>query len=953
MAAVKNHSSPSILRPEARPFRYEGLYTSQREAFEKIIRAMASATKAIDHRGMQVAPTIMPNIEQDRTNRTVFLSGERGTGKSSVLLTVQYYLSDRQLREESNTLPKSAGDDLHTLIDAPVLWLEPLDLDPLPGPTNLLAAILTRIDRAISLGQDTGCSPGVLNPFPDAENAQVKLQQLKCDVSMAWDGNLDQRAGQLDPDAYAQEVMRAENARLMINSRLCEVLDALAKQVPWVSARQSSNGGALFVLPIDDMDLNPTRCLDLLRLIRLISVPRLFVIALGSVEAMANVAWAEAAGTLAQIGKNGLSRTVFDQLEVHAYGHEVAVETLRKSLPPEQRVHLEHRTADEALAFCLPGNERNLRDLMDLCKLQPAPQRRSPEPTRSHRCYNDRCGHPHDWIKDLTHLLMGRAIPRQSATRPETDFFTQPNAGFQSLLVCSTRELADLWLEVQGLAGNVAADNTRQSPEKTIQSLAVHAAKALRDGILNDPGLSGDDRLRVSQGIEVRSDGTIQFDASIVTVQAQAPFYDTIGGQFAESGSVQILPAMYLNRHERWSMRPRDRSAPEWDPNSLRAPRRAWYLSDRTGAWFRLLYDLSVMNDRPWLVGGQRTPLHETADYVVVTWHLAQRMMLHVPWIIPPLGTFWAMDRFLDAWNAVIDYHRDKQKTDDEHSREWIACNWLEASARALMGEPEVQAGATAGFLPEWSLKVEGTEARGQVATTLSRLLEGARSNIRGKYWAHRQFLRNVIVLLAPESGLPNESAEEIFEQVKCMHSPKKDECTWTTLEDFAQANAFLVRRLRGWLTRPAWTGEDVEVIAAIVNPRLFEQQVSDVLDQVRSLASVKDLSAMPDPLSSAEEFTRFGDDLMKARRAIVVQAKTARRRRMDRCLRAIIDSLTFYRCFKNHKLNTACGGRLCPEWNDVPESPHEEGLWPWVAPQFAGPHRLAATAAEQTPRGQ
>ena len=82
----------------------------------------------------------------------------------------------------------------------------------------------------------------------------MELQRLKSDVSLAWDGNIDQRAAQLDPDAYAQEVMRAESARLGLNRRLSDVLAKLAHVE---HCRNQKRGPVLFVLPVDDFDLNP------------------------------------------------------------------------------------------------------------------------------------------------------------------------------------------------------------------------------------------------------------------------------------------------------------------------------------------------------------------------------------------------------------------------------------------------------------------------------------------------------------------------------------------------------------------------------------------------------------------------------------------------------------------------------------------------------------------------
>ncbi len=81
---------------------------------------------------------------------------------------------------------------------------------------------------------------------------------------MSWDGNLNERAAQLDPDSYALETMRIERARLNLNPNVKKILDSIASAIS-----QSSNDKKkpLFILPIDDFDLNPVACLELLRIL--------------------------------------------------------------------------------------------------------------------------------------------------------------------------------------------------------------------------------------------------------------------------------------------------------------------------------------------------------------------------------------------------------------------------------------------------------------------------------------------------------------------------------------------------------------------------------------------------------------------------------------------------------------------------------------------------------------
>jgi hypothetical protein len=155
-----------------------------------------------------------------------------------------------------------------------VMWLPTLDLEPLPASTNLLAALLARISSRLDPNRRA-------EPYDDDDTPRsgtvTKLRQLQTDVAMAWDGNLDERGARLDPYAYGAEVSRVEAARLNVVDGLRAALDELARS----NALAGGQTRPLFVLPVDDFDLNPAKSIDLLRLLRMVAAPRLFTLVLG------------------------------------------------------------------------------------------------------------------------------------------------------------------------------------------------------------------------------------------------------------------------------------------------------------------------------------------------------------------------------------------------------------------------------------------------------------------------------------------------------------------------------------------------------------------------------------------------------------------------------------------------------------------------------------------------
>jgi hypothetical protein len=224
-----------------------------------------------------------------------------------------------------------------------VRWLDALDLEVAGDDgENLLASVLVRIIE--NLMEGTGAS-SVFSQ--DCDDAMKKLEDLATDIGIAWEGNLIARAGSLDPDTFSEEVMRTQRARLGVNKRLEDALDKFAKDKCF-----GCNEETLFVLPVDDFYLKPNASLQLLRLLRMISIPRLFFLVMGDIKTVEALFIEKSLADWTAVAGPELFIHHPDRLdEALTRARELRARYLRKLLPPGQRTEIEVMDWHEALDF--------------------------------------------------------------------------------------------------------------------------------------------------------------------------------------------------------------------------------------------------------------------------------------------------------------------------------------------------------------------------------------------------------------------------------------------------------------------------------------------------------------------------------------------------------------------------------------------------------------------------
>lgn len=352
-------------RPEARPARWADLMTDQRIALERLARMMVSAVSAASSSSPE-ASTFRGTYKLDhgRSTNLGFISGQRGTGKSTIMLSLMS-MTERPsyfLEQSGGNIPEDLQRSVNELKHR-VVWLEPIDLEPAPRNLNLLSATLRRvIDIIPSAGTgatidelEAGFDPLALRYSKDGSENPSRteclqlLRDLQRDFAQGWRPSTDALAKQSDLEEIAHDELQIQSARLGINERFNQALNAVAHT--FFSDREKVD--PIFVLPIDDFDLNPTLSLEILRLLRMLSAQRLFCLVLGDMRTLSTVSTLSRTAEIAEVVAATNSRLIPQALaeQASSLASKVSAHAIRKLIPPAQRVYLEPLRVAEAADF--------------------------------------------------------------------------------------------------------------------------------------------------------------------------------------------------------------------------------------------------------------------------------------------------------------------------------------------------------------------------------------------------------------------------------------------------------------------------------------------------------------------------------------------------------------------------------------------------------------------------
>lgn len=353
-------SQVSRARREALPYEWDQLTADQQRVAEELHKYL------VDFVSLPLQPKRPPGpfswqLDHHRESNVVLFDGGRGSGKTSVLLTViELWL--RVLRGEPTS---SAPQPIVTMLQrgelaGKLIPLRILDLQPLPRSTSLLTWLAGRLlefvdDLEGGNARERGAPPapiGSWNPKWEVELPSRKAwRELLQDAATGWESNLSQRRKDLDPESYAVELGQAERARLSIQDRWREFVDRVAddahQRLPALMKPD-----ARFVLSIDDADMNPHRCVELLDLLRMFWHPRLVFVLTGETDLFIKTLQLHYLGRFREAtGPTALIEGEYKEILAKPSALGLAWNTYNKAIPRGQRFSLPELQPEERLKF--------------------------------------------------------------------------------------------------------------------------------------------------------------------------------------------------------------------------------------------------------------------------------------------------------------------------------------------------------------------------------------------------------------------------------------------------------------------------------------------------------------------------------------------------------------------------------------------------------------------------
>lgn len=361
-----------LLRPEAGILSPDQLSPSQVKAGKRAIRLLQELCSPSDGVTQPESPARQqrPHLDRLRQNRVILLDGERGAGKTALLVTLIDALK-RRCYDQNGSWPAELKDYLPwDSADSLVVPVDVIDLAPLPPTTNVLMSCVRRLDDLIRNMEQGQCS-GSMSTSPPWHQGQPKelpsraaWKKVVRAITLGWDSRLDVRVERQDIESYAHELEETERQRECLGDLIAQMMDLLGKDYLKSRASQLSHGDTtklLFLFAIDDADMNPKRTKELLDAVRLLHDRRLAFLLTGDTDLFAQGLRREFRKALS--ASNGR----FPDTSSQPQADRLALDVLDKLIPPAHRCKLTPLSPRERMEwpFRLLGRPTTMQNMSE------------------------------------------------------------------------------------------------------------------------------------------------------------------------------------------------------------------------------------------------------------------------------------------------------------------------------------------------------------------------------------------------------------------------------------------------------------------------------------------------------------------------------------------------------------------------------------------------------------
>ncbi|MFT3768047.1 MAG: hypothetical protein QM820_21570 [Minicystis sp.] len=328
-------------RPEAQSFKKDDLTAQQDDVYRRALSLIETIAKKKpgppEEKDKPGFGRFLPRVEKPRDNHVVLIDGARGSGKTSVLLSL---LRHWRRAAQSGGL---------------VIPVGLLDLEPMKKPASLilhLTGSLFRVVDAMGEPQENRKRARWEAPATPRSSARDAWQVFVRTVAVGWDANIALRAGNVDVETYVAEIEQAEQERLDVQSAFTAFMDALVEEYrDWAGLADGQR--PLFVVSIDDADMNAERNLDVLRLLRTFWHERLVFLVTGDSDLFARTLRLHYVGALSRLLDTGafLGVQEAERLGDREKASGLARAAYDKAVPRAHRLLIEELRQEDRLSF--------------------------------------------------------------------------------------------------------------------------------------------------------------------------------------------------------------------------------------------------------------------------------------------------------------------------------------------------------------------------------------------------------------------------------------------------------------------------------------------------------------------------------------------------------------------------------------------------------------------------
>ncbi len=299
-----------------------------------------------------------------QTGNCFLVYGSRGTGKTTVLLNAKkavcrkegdgFFAETKDSKDNETpdeTKKQKAKEHAESLRKDGIIWLDILNLEPIPSEANLLTILLTQVRKALYSHCDKRQREQRSIYEEEANSAQQLLHNLINDTTLMWQNIVE-------PDTRNISARQVKAADIYANfpEKFKTAMDKLIEELSDVRGFDSKIS---IVLPIDNIDRSTEHLQSIVKLAQLVSHPNLWLVMAGDrveVETFLERAyWKELIRSSDGAGARGKTDSDGED-EALSMARRQANATAQKLWPANHRVEINFLMPEKTLDFIYNKN---------------------------------------------------------------------------------------------------------------------------------------------------------------------------------------------------------------------------------------------------------------------------------------------------------------------------------------------------------------------------------------------------------------------------------------------------------------------------------------------------------------------------------------------------------------------------------------------------------------------